>query len=114
MPVPLIITTILLSTHVLLAIMLAIIVHFQVARLLVHSVKLDSKGTSLITLVSVPQVTLMTDSNQVAKPVLMSIPKVFLALMPSILYNRLLTTKTSSIKQPGPLTFCPTSLRSHA
>jgi len=92
--------------------MLAIIVLLLIYRMYVRSVKLDSKGISSITPVFVPQVTLMTDSNQVAKLVLMSIPTVFRALMPSILSNRLLFMKTSSIKQLGPLTSSPTSLRS--
>lgn len=112
MHVPLIITTILLSTHVLLAIMLVLTVHLQVVRLLVLNVRLDFKDSSLIARVSAPQVTSMTDSSQVAKLVLMSIPTVFRALMPSILSNRLLSTKTSSIRRPGPLTSSPTLLRS--
>ena len=98
--------------HVLLAIMPVLIVLSQAVKFLVLLVRLDSKDISLITLVSVPPVILTMDSNQDAKHVLMSTLTVFLALIPLTLYNQLLSTKTSSIRQPGPLTFCQTLLRS--
>jgi len=112
MPVRNIIMPILPKNHVFLVTMLAKIVLPLIYRMYVRSVRLDSKGISSTTLVSVPQATSMMDSNQVAKLVLMSTPTVFRALMPLIHSNRLLTTKTSSIRRLGPLTSFQTLLRS--
>ena len=103
---------IIISTLLLLLVHLAI-THVLIVLLLIchihaHNVKLDYKGTLLTILVFVTMVILMTDFNLDVKHVLMSIPKVFLALIILTQQNQLLFTKISSTKQLGPPIFYPT------
>lgn len=100
------------KNHVNLVTMRVIIALLPIYQTCAYNAKPDSKDTLSITLVSVPLVISTMDSNQDAKRVLMSTLTVFLALTPLTLYNQLLSTKTSSIRQHGPLTFCQTLLRS--
>ena len=110
--VKMLVLNIIISTLLLLLVHLAI-THVLIVLLLIchihaRNVKPDYKGTLLTILVSVAMATLMTDFNLDVKHVLMLIPTVFLALIPSIQHNQLLFIKISSIKQHGPPIFYPT------